>query len=119
MRLIGNIIWFLLCGFWLFLAWIFVGLLLCVTIIGIPLGVQAFKLSTLALWPFGKTIVHGGGPGSLLLNLLWLLLGGVPLAMAHATVGLALCVTIVGIPFGIQCFKMALLALMPFGARVV
>ena len=119
MRLLGNIIWFFLCGIWLFLAWVIVGLVLCITIIGIPLGVQAFKLSKLALWPFGKNITHGGGAGSLLLNLLWLCIGGIPLAALHISAGVALCVTIIGIPFGLQCFKMSFLALMPFGARVV
>jgi len=119
MRLIGNIIWFVLCGIWLFLLWLVVGLLLCITVIGIPLGIQAFKLAGLALWPFGKNIIHGGGAGSLLLNVLWIVIGGIPLAIAHCIAGIIFCITIIGIPFGLQCFKMARLALMPFGARVV
>ena len=99
-------------------AWFITGLLMCVTIIGIPAGIQAFKFAKLTLWPFGKEISYGGGGGSLLLNIIWIILGGLFLATAHALLGIIYCVTIIGIPFGKQYFKLARLALMPFGATV-
>lgn len=119
MRTLGNLIWFLVAGLWLSLGWLLAGLLWCITILGIPVGVQCFKFAKLALWPFGKQLVFGGGLGSALLNVLWIVVSGVPLAIEAALVGLVLCITIVGIPFGKQCFKLAQLALMPFGTQVV
>lgn len=119
MRTLGNLIWFLVAGLWLALGWLAAGLLWCITILGIPVGVQCFKFAKLALWPFGKQLVFGGGLGSAILNVLWIVVSGVPLAIEAALVGLVLCITIVGIPFGKQCFKLAQLALMPFGTHVV
>lgn len=119
MRTLGNLIWFLVAGLWLALGWLAAGLLWCITILGIPVGVQCFKFAKLALWPFGKQLVFGGGLGSAILNVLWIVVSGVPLAIEAALVGLLLCITIVGIPFGKQCFKLAQLALMPFGTHVV
>lgn len=104
------------------LAYFFVGILWCVTIIGIPVGLQIFKLGTFALWPFGREIAsdtNDGGCLSILLNVLWIIFGGIELALAHVSVGIVLCVTIIGIPFGLQHFKMAMLALIPFGKKVV
>ena len=118
MRLIGNLFWILLCGIWMFLAWALIGLLWCITIIGIPIGIQCFKAAGLVLAPFGKTVVYGGGAVSMLINILWLILGGIELALTTAVWGFVLCVTIIGIPIGLQCFKFAKLALMPFGAQV-
>ena len=118
MRFLGNLLWIVLCGFWLFLGWAVTGLLWCITIVGIPVGVQCFKFAGLMLAPFGKTVIPGVGAGSILLNILWLVFGGVELAVTSAVIGLILCVTIVGIPFGTQCFKFASLALLPFGAHV-
>ena len=86
---------------------------------GIPIGLQCFKFVKLAFFPFGKEVVYGGGVGSLLLNILWLIISGIPLALGAAINGVVFCITIIGIPFGLQCFKMAKLALMPFGASVV
>lgn len=100
------------------LSWLFVGLLWCITIVGIPIGVQCFKFAGLAFFPFGKEVTYGGGVGSLLLNILWLIFGGIPLALEAAFIGLILCITVIGIPFGLQCFKIAKLALMPVGAKV-
>ena len=94
------------------------GLLWCVTIVGIPIGLQCFKFASLAFFPFGKEVRYGGGTVSLLLNLIWILVSGIPLAVTAAANGILLCCTIIGIPFGLQCFKMAKLALMPFGAEV-
>ena len=86
---------------------------------GIPVGLQCFKFASLTLWPFGRTIVYGGGAPSLLLNILWLLISGLPMAIGNAVLGCLLCITIIGIPFGLQFFKIAKLALMPFGSQVV
>lgn len=119
MRTIGNIFWFLLGGFVLALAWAFAGIIWCITIIGIPWGIQCFKFAWLAFAPFGKNVVYGGGLFSLFLNIIWLLISGIPLALVSFLIGCLYCVTIIGIPFGLQCFKFAKLALMPFGAKVV
>ena len=98
--------------------WLLAGLLWIVTIVGLPWGVQCFKFAKLMFAPFGKEIVYGGGLGSLLLNVIWLLVSGLPLALWNIIIGLILCVTVVGIPLGLQCFKYAKLALMPFGSRI-
>lgn len=119
MRLLGNLLWFLLGGLPAGLSWLVIGCLWCVTIVGIPIGLQCFKFAGLVFWPFGKEIRYGGGTISLLANILWLLLSGIPLALESVVLGCLWCVTIVGIPFGKQFFKIAKLALMPFGAEVV
>ena len=85
----------------------------------VPVGRQCFKFASLAFAPFGKDVQYGGGAPSLVANILWVLFGGIPLAVCFAANGLILCCTIIGIPFGAQCFKMTKLALMPFGARVI
>ena len=118
MRLIGNILWLILGGLLLAASWAIIGLVLCVTIVGIPLGVQAFKMAGLTLTPFGKTVVYGGGVGSVLANIVWFVLAGIWMAIGYILAGLLNCVTIIGIPFGIQSFKMAKLALWPFGSRI-
>ena len=100
------------------LSWLLAGLLWCITIVGIPIGLQCFKFASLAFFPFGKEVRYGGGTVSFLLNLIWILVSGIPLAVAAAANGIILCCTIIGIPFGLQCFKMAKLALMPFGTEV-
>ncbi len=118
-RIIGNIIWFICYGIWSFLVWGFIGVLLCITLIGIPFGVQCFKIGTFTLFPFGREIVHANfGTGSLILNILWILVFGWGLAVANLVAGILWCVTIVGIPFGLQCFKMAKISLIPFGAEI-
>jgi len=119
MKTVGNILWFILCGLVLGLSWALVGVLWCITIIGIPWGVQCFKFAKLAFAPFGKNVQYGGGLFSLFLNIIWLLFSGIPLAVESFLIGCSLCVTIIGIPFRIQCFKFAKLALLPFGASVV
>jgi uncharacterized membrane protein YccF (DUF307 family) len=122
MRTLGNILWFLLAGIWLAIGYALCGVLLCLTIIGIPFAIQAFKLASFSLWPFGREVVPGRGSGSLLevvVNLLWLVLFGWELCLAHLVVGAVLCLTIVGIPFGVQAFKLSVLALWPFGREVV
>ena len=119
MGCLGNALWFIFGGFALGMGWLIAGVLWCVTIVGVPIGVQCFKRAGLAFFPFGKEVRYGGGVGSMLLNILWLLLSGIPLAIEAAAVGLLFCITIIGIPFGKQCFKLAKLALMPFGTEVV
>lgn len=120
MSILGNIIWFFLGGFIPAVLWFFFGLLWSVTIIGLPVGIQCFKMARLQLFPFGKEVAYDGiGAGSFLVNLLWIFIGGIELAMANVVTGIVLCVTVIGIPFGLQSFKMAKLSLMPFGARVV
>ena len=118
MRILGNIIWIILGGLLSALGWIVVGLLWCITVIGLPVGLQCFKMASISLNPFGKEIRYEGGAVSLLLNILWLFAGGLELAFANAVFGLLLCITVVGIPFGMQFFKIAKLALFPFGAMV-
>jgi len=118
MKIIGNLIWFVFGGFLMSLGWILVGTLYCITIIGIPVGLQAFKMAGLSLWPFGKEVNYGGGMGSLFLNIIWIVFGGVQLAICHFSWGILFHITIIGIPFGRQHFKLAKLALMPFGATV-
>ena len=118
MRIIGNIIWFVFGGFIMALGWLIAGILCCITIIGIPIGLQAFKLAGLAIWPFGKEVVYGGGVGSFILNIIWIIFGGLLLTLCHLFLGILFFITILGIPFGKQHFKLAKLALMPFGASV-
>lgn len=118
MGCLGNLLWFAFGGAMSGLSWCLAGLLWCITVVGIPVGVQCFKLAGLSFFPFGKEVHYGGGAGSLLLNIVWLLVSGLLLAIEHAVWGIVLCVTIVGIPFGMQQFKLAKLALMPFGAEV-
>lgn len=119
MKTIGNILWFFFGGLLLALMWAIAGLVCFVTIIGIPVGVQCFKFASLMLAPFGHDVEFGDGFGSLLLNLLWIIVFGVELAVTSAVIGLVWCITIVGIPIGLQSFKFAKLALLPFGAKIV
>lgn len=120
MRLIGNILWVVLGGFVPAMLWFFFGALWSITIIGIPVGVQCFKMARLQLFPFGKEIRYDSmGAVSLVVNILWILFGGIELALANVFAGIVLCMTIIGIPFGLQSFKMAKLSLMPFGSKVV
>lgn len=118
MGCIGNALWFIFGGVWMGLSWGLAGILWCITIVGIPVGVQCFKMAGLAFFPFGKEVDYGGGAGSLLLNIVWIIVSGLALAIEAAVIGVLFCITIVGIPFGKQCFKLAKLALMPFGATV-
>ena len=111
MSCLGNLIWFLFAGFWQGMGWTLAGILWSLTVIGIPIGQQCFKFASLSFCPFGKDVVFGGGAVSFLLNLLWLLISGLPLAITAAANGIVLCCTVVGIPWGLQCFKLAKLAL--------
>ena len=118
MRVIGNVLWIVLGGLISALGWILAGCSWCVTIIGIPLGLQCFKLASISLNPFGKEVTCGGQAVCFLMNVVWFLLSGWHLALINYALGLLLCITIVGIPFGKQFFKIGKLALCPFGAEV-
>ena len=118
MKTIGNILWFIFGGFLSGLSWVFAGLICYITIIGIPLGRQCFKFASLAFWPFGKEVVYGGGTPSVLANIIWLIFFGIAMALENLIFGLLWCITIIGIPFGKQFFKLAKLSLTPFGARI-
>lgn len=118
MGCLGNLLWFIFGGFISGLSWCLAGALWCITIVGIPVGTQCFKFAALSFFPFGKEVTYGGGTASLILNIIWLIVSGLPLALEHLAIGLVLCVTVIGIPFGLQQFKLAKLALMPFGATV-
>ncbi|MCR5604985.1 MAG: YccF domain-containing protein [Lachnospiraceae bacterium] len=118
MRLLLNLLWLICGGFLSALGWFTTGLLWCITVVGIPVGLQCFKLASVSLNPFGKEVINGGGAGSFLLNIVWIIFGGLELALSNVMLGLLLCITIIGIPFGLQFFKIAKVALMPFGAEV-
>ena len=121
MRFLGNILWLLFGGLLVAVIYWLVGLLMCITIIGIPFGVQLFKLGIYALWPFGHELVNGPGqPGciSTVMNLLWILLGWWEIAIIHLVCGLIFCLTVVGLPFGIMHFRLAISSIFPFGKEV-
>ena len=117
MKTIGNIIWFIFVGLGSAVAWFLLGIVWCITIIGIPFGKQCFKLARLFIWPFGTTVNSDFGKHPIA-NIIWLILGGLELAFGYVIAGILFCITIIGIPFGKQCFKLAQLALFPFGANV-
>ena len=122
MNLLGNLIWLIFGGLFAALGYIFGGLVLCLTIVGIPWGVQCFKIAGLVLWPFGKKVVSdtsNTGCLSVIFNIIWILCGGIWTAITHVVMGLLLCITIIGIPWGRQHFKLIELSLMPFGKKIV
>ena len=114
-----NMLWLVLGGVVSTIGWLLAGLMWCVTIVGIPIGIQCFKLSALSFSPFGKEVEFEDiGAVSFLMNVAWFLLTGIELAAINFLIGALCCLTIVGIPFGIQYFKIARLSLSPFGARI-
>ena len=119
MRFLGNVLWFIFGGLMSALLWVIAGGIWCITIVGIPWGIQCFKFATLSLWPFGKEVVYGGGAVSFLVNVIWVIFFGIWMALSHLLIGCLWCITIVGIPFGLQFFKLAKLSLAPFGAEIV
>ena len=121
MRTIGNILWFLLAGLWLAIGYAVAGVVAFVLIITIPFGIASFRLAGYVVWPFGRTVVwrREAGFWSVIGNVVWVLFFGWELALAHLVAGLLLCITIIGIPFGVACWKMVPLALFPLGRAVV
>lgn len=122
MSLLGNVLWILLGGgIFLFLEYLLAGLVLCLTVVGIPFGVQCIKLAVLALLPFGRDVVQNRsatGCLALAMNVLWILIGGIAITLTHALFGLLCAVTIIGLPFAKQHLKLAALALTPFGRSI-
>jgi len=121
MRLVLNVLWLVLSGLWMFLAYMFVGILWCITIIGIPFGIASFRIGLFALWPFGRTIVTkpGAGTGSGIGNVIWFIFSGLWLAIGHAVSGVLLCITVIGIPLGLANFKLIPISLLPLGKDIV
>lgn len=121
MRTVLNIIWVIFAGFWLFVGYVVAGVLLCIPIITIPWAIASFRVAQYVIWPFGRTVIEKptAGIGSLIGNIVWLLLAGIWLALAHILSGIALCITIIGIPMAIADFKMVPVSLMPLGKEIV
>lgn len=122
MSLLGNLIWLIFGGIIIAIEYFIGSIILMITIIGIPFGIQTLKMAALAIWPFGRdTRVHDRASGCLyiIMNIIWLLTGGLWIAATHAIFGLILCITIIGIPFGLQHFKLTAIALNPFGRDIV
>ena len=122
MKTLGNIIWVVFGGVFIAIEYLVGSVALMVTIIGIPFGLQSLKLAEVALWPFGKKVVQkesSSGCLSFLMNVIWFFVGGIPIVLTHLFFGLLFCITIIGIPFGKQHFKLMSLALTPFGREVI
>lgn len=121
MRVLLNIIWLVLCGFWMFLAYMITGIIVCIFIITIPFGIAAFRIAGFALWPFGRTMVNkpDAGAPSFIANVIWFIFAGLWLAIGHLLTGIALCITIIGIPLAVANFKLIPISLAPLGKQIV
>lgn len=121
MRILLNIIWLVFGGLWLALCYFLVGIAFCILIITIPFGIASFRVGLYALWPFGKTVVEKptAGAGSLVGNIIWLILVGIWLAIGHVITAVAMAVTIIGIPLAIANLKLIPVSLMPLGKDIV
>lgn len=119
MRLLGNIVWFLCAGLLSFIGWSLAGIILCLTVILIPFGIQCFKIAGFGLFPFGKSISPSSNVSSLIFNIIWILAIGWELAVIHLASAFLLCITIIGIPFALQSIKMAGISLFPFGITII
>lgn len=121
MKTLLNVIWLVLSGFWLAVGYVVAGIICCLLIITIPFGIASFRIAGYALWPFGRTTVErrDAGAGSLIGNVIWILVAGWWLALGHIVTGIALCLTIIGIPFGIANFKLIPVSLVPLGREIV
>ena len=122
MKLLGNLVWLIFGGLLIAIEYFIGSIVLMLTIVGIPFGIQTLKMASLALWPFGRDTrmnVRGSGCLYILMNLIWLIAGGLWIAISHVFFGVLLSVTIIGIPFGMQHFKLAAIALSPFGRDIV
>lgn len=121
MRLLLNVIWLVLAGFWMAVAYVLAGIVCCVLIVTIPFGIASFRIANYALWPFGRTLVdrRDAGVASLIGNIVWIIFAGWWLALGHIVTGIALCVTIIGIPLGLANFKLIPVSLVPLGREIV
>jgi uncharacterized membrane protein YccF (DUF307 family) len=120
-RLILNLIWLVLCGWWMAILYMLAGLIAFILIITIPFGIAAFRIASYVIWPFGRSITmrREAGIGSLIGNVIWVVLLGWELALGHLISGIALCITIIGIPLGLANFKLIPISLLPLGVRIV
>jgi uncharacterized membrane protein YccF (DUF307 family) len=120
-KTIGNILWFFLAGFWLAVGYAFAAVIMIVLVVTIPFGIASWRIATYVIWPFGRSVVTrpGAGTASTIGNILWFILAGIWIAIEHVITGVLLCITIIGIPFGIVSFRMAALALAPLGKDIV
>jgi uncharacterized membrane protein YccF (DUF307 family) len=121
MRTVLNVLWFLLSGLWLAIGYALAGLVLCLLIITIPFAVACFRLAAFVLWPFGRAVVRKADAGapSAIANVIWFVLAGLWMAIAHLVLGILLCLTIIGIPLGLGNFKLAAVAIAPLGKEIV
>jgi uncharacterized membrane protein YccF (DUF307 family) len=121
MRTLLNLLWFVLSGLWLAIGYVVVGLILCILIITIPFGIACFRLAAFVLWPFGRAVVRkpDASAPSMVANVLWFVLVGLWMALAHVVLGILLCLTIIGIPLGLGNFKLAGVAIAPLGKEIV
>ena len=121
MKTILNVIWLLLCGVWMAIGYAVAGIICCILIITIPFGIASFRMANYALWPFGRTVVRKptAGAMSMIGNIIWLIVAGIWLAIGHIATGIAMCLTIIGIPLGFASFKMVPVSLLPLGAEIV
>jgi uncharacterized membrane protein YccF (DUF307 family) len=120
-RTLLNVIWLVLAGFWLALGYALAGIICCLLIITIPFGIASFRIAIYALWPFGRTVVRrpDAGAASMIGNVIWVIFAGWWLALGHLFTGIALCLTILGIPLGIASFKLIPVSLLPLGRMIV
>ena len=121
MRVLMNLLWLVLAGLWLALGYAIAGVLMCVLIVTIPFGIASFRIAAYVLWPFGRTVVKrpDAGAASSIGNVVWFVLVGVWMAIAHLMSGVLLCLTIIGIPLGLANFKLAAVAIAPLGKEIV
>ncbi len=121
MRLILNVIWLILCGWWMALAYVVAGIICAILIITIPFAIASFRIASYVIWPFGRSIEmrRDAGVASLIGNIIWIVLVGWGLALGHLTSGILLCLTIIGIPLGLANFKLIPISLLPLGVRIV
>jgi uncharacterized membrane protein YccF (DUF307 family) len=121
MKLILNVIWLVLCGWWMALLYVLAGVICAILIITIPFAIASFRIASYVIWPFGRSIQmrREAGIGSLIGNIIWIILVGWELAIGHLTAGILLCLTIIGIPLGLANFKLIPISLLPLGVRIV
>jgi uncharacterized membrane protein YccF (DUF307 family) len=121
MKLILNVIWLVLCGWWMALLYVLAGIICAILIITIPFAIASFRIASYVIWPFGRSIQmrREAGIGSLIGNIIWIILVGWELALGHLTAGILLCLTIIGIPLGLANFKLIPISLLPLGVRIV
>jgi uncharacterized membrane protein YccF (DUF307 family) len=121
MRLILNLIWLILCGWWMAIFYVLAGIVCAILIITIPFAIASFRIATYVIWPFGRSITvrRDAGIGSVIGNIIWIVLVGWGLALGHLTSGILLCITIIGIPLGLANFKLIPISLVPLGVRIL